>query len=270
MSYMLRKPSSTGGSARTSSPAPGRRPSLASGLVQALSERIRRGQLAPGEQLPTEQALVEAFAVSRTVAREAVLRLQAAGLVTTRHGVGSFVSDGEPQAGLNGNHKGSSSVSVRADQLATLQDVVAVLELRMGLETEAAALAAQRRTTAQLKRMRAALAQFEDAVAAGHDAVAADLAFHLEIARATQNRRFIDLLTALGGVAIPRARLSPARSTAASRAEQVAYLARVNVEHASVLSAIAAGDSEAARAAMRTHLSNSRERRRQAALRAAA
>jgi len=52
-------------------------------------------------------------------------------------------------------------------------------------------------------------------------------------------------------------------------AEQKAYLKRVNVEHESILDAIAAGDAEAARAAMRTHLANSRERRRRLAAAAA-
>ena len=69
-------------------------------------------------------------------------------------------------------------------------------------------------------------------------------------------------MSALGGMMIPRARLEPPGPVTA---ERQAYLRRVNAEHESILDAIARQDPEAARAAMRTHLANSRERRRRAA-----
>ena len=97
---------------------------------------------------------------------------------------------------------------------------------------------------------------------AGRDAVAADLQFHLELAQATGNRHFVDVISALGAGAIPRARLAGA---APGGEEHKAYLRRVNLEHEAIVDAIAAADPEAARAAMRTHLANSRERRRRAA-----
>ena len=96
----------------------------------------------------------------------------------------------------------------------------------------------------------------------GLDAVAADFSFHAEIARATQNPHFSELIGTLGMTAIPRARLDPAHP---AEAERLDYLRRVNGEHESIFEAIKAQDAEGARAAMRTHLSNSRERRRRAA-----
>jgi DNA-binding FadR family transcriptional regulator len=233
-----------------------RRPSLAHELVDAFTHRIQGGRLSVGERLPTEADLMAEFGVSRTVVREAISRLQAAGLVETRHGVGTFVSGAERRAAFR----------ITPEQLATLQDVIAVLELRIGVETEAAGLAALRRTEAHLKRMRVALAEFARAVAAGRDAVEADFRFHLEVAQATQNAHFAQLLGTLGTKIIPRARLEPAQALSP---ERVAYLERVHGEHESIYRAIAAGDAEAARAAMRTHLANSRERRRRAALPAA-
>jgi DNA-binding FadR family transcriptional regulator len=229
-----------------------RPPGLAHELVAALTRRIHGGKLGAGDRLPTEAEVVAEFGVSRTVVREALSRLQAAGLVETRHGVGTFVTAGEARA----------TFRITPQQLATLQDVIAVLELRIGVETEAAALAAQRRTEAQLTRMRAALAGFERAVAAGQDAVEADFRFHLEVAKATQNSHFAELLSTLGMKIIPRARLEPAEALSP---ERIAYLRRVHGEHESIFDAIAAGDADAARAAMRTHLANSRERRRRAA-----
>ncbi|MEP7303254.1 MAG: FadR/GntR family transcriptional regulator [Caldimonas sp.] len=229
-----------------------RRPkSLAFGVVDELADRIRDGRLVPGAKLSTEAALMGEFGVSRTVIREALSRLQASSLVETRHGVGSFVT----------GHADSAVFRIRSDQLATLHDVVAMLELRIGVETEAAGLAAQRRTAGNLETMRQALAGFTQAIEARSDAVGADFRFHLEITRATQNAHFESLIQTLGMAIIPRARLDPSE---ASVEERQAYLRRVNAEHGSILDAIALRDSEAARAAMRTHLANSRERRRRA------
>lgn len=226
--------------------------SLTAELVQALSDRVRDGRLAAGAKLPTEAAIMEEFGVSRTVVREAISRLQAAGVVETKHGVGTFVV-GFGDAG---------AFRITPDQLGTLQDVIAVLELRIGVETESAALAAARRTPENLVAMRSALDAFNAAVEAGRDAVGPDFQFHLEIARATQNSHFADLMATLGGMMIPRARLE---STEPVTPQRTAYLRGVNVEHQGIFDAISRQDADAARAAMRTHLANSRERRRRAA-----
>ena len=130
-----------------------RRPrSLALELVEALGDRIRDGRLAAGDKLPTEAAFMAEFGVSRTVVREAISKLQASGLVQTRHGIGTFV------VGLGD----AAPFRIAPEQFATLRDVIAVLELRIGVETEAASLAAQRRQADNLRQMRAAL----DAIAA--------------------------------------------------------------------------------------------------------
>jgi DNA-binding FadR family transcriptional regulator len=222
------------------------------GVVDALAQRIREGDLAPGVKLPTEGQVMREFGVSRTVVREALSRLQAAGLVATRHGVGTFVIGPDPEAAFR--------IGPRAHE--TLRDVVAVLELRIGVETESAGLAALRRNDGNLAAMRRHLDAIAQAVDQGHDAVAADFAFHFEIARATQNEHFAGLLAALGERSIPRARLD---GDGAPDAERLAYLRRVNTEHECIYDAIAAHDADAARAAMRTHLVNSRERRRRSA-----
>ena len=232
--------------------APRRRPrTLALELVESLGDRIRDGRLKSGDKLPTEAAIMEEFEVSRTVVREAISKLQAGGLVETRHGVGTFVLGLGESAGFK----------IGPEQLSTLRDVIALLELRIGLETEAAALAAQRRSDANLRAMRQALDAVTQALDAGRDAVAADFQFHLEIARATQNSHYAELMGTLGSRIIPRARLEVAADVTEERRQ---YLRRVNSEHESIFDAIAGQDPDAARAAMRTHLANSRERRRRA------
>src|SRR3989344_2775759 len=205
---------------------------LALELVESLGDRIRDGRLALGDKLPTEAAIMAEFSVSRTVVREAISKLQASGLVETRHGIGTFVL-GLGQA---------PGFKITPDQFSTLRDVIAVLELRIGVETEAAA------------------------VDAGRDAVAADFQFHLEIARATQNSHFAELMGTLGSMIIPRARLAAMDSANDERRQ---YLRRVNGEHESIYDAIVGQDPDGARAAMRTHLANSRERRRRAQAEAA-
>lgn len=116
--------------------------------------------------------------------------------------------------------------------------------------------------------MRASLDALAAAHAAGRDAVGADYQFHLEIARATQNSHFADLMASLGTAIIPRGRLEGGAGGATSGGAlpegRLTYLRRVDAEHESLFEAIVARDGDAARAAMRTHLSSSRERRRRA------
>ncbi|WP_119157382.1 FadR/GntR family transcriptional regulator [Caldimonas tepidiphila] len=234
------------------SPALSRRPrTLAVGVVDTLSERIRSGKLEAGAKLPTEAEIMEEFGVSRTVVREAISKLQAAGLVRTRHGVGTFV------VGV----VDAPTFRIDVEQLATVRDVIAVLELRISLETEAAALAAVRRTEDNLAAMREALDAFAAAVESEGDTVQHDFRFHLEIARATQNPHFSELMGYVGTLLIPRTRVNTARAADTARQE---YLRRVNGEHESIINAITNQDPEGARAAMRTHLANSRERLRRA------
>ncbi|MEP6502722.1 MAG: FadR/GntR family transcriptional regulator [Betaproteobacteria bacterium] len=235
----------------TDTPATRRPRNLALGVVEGLAERIRSGRVAVGAKLPTEAEIMGEFGVSRTVVREAISRLQASGLVETRHGIGTFSLGADEAPGFR----------ITPDNMGTLQDVIAVLELRIGVETEAAALAAQRRTEANLRQMRLALDALTQSVEEGRDAIGADFQFHLEVARATQNAHFTEMMSTLGSTIIPRARLN---AEAVDAQAQLGYLRRVNAEHESIFDAIASGDSEGARAAMRTHLANSRERRRRA------
>ena len=227
--------------------------SLGLDLVEKLTADIRMGRLLAGEKLPSEAEIMKHFGVSRTVVREALSKLQAAQLVETRHGIGTFVL---PQ-------NSAPSFQVSPHQLVTLHEVIALLEFRISIETEASALASQRRNAENLAEMQDAMNAFANALEAGRDAVQADFRFHQEIARATRNKHFQDLMHSLGAGAIPRGRL---QNTLPVDDNRLAYLRRVHQEHESIFNAIAAQDPEAARAAMRTHLSNSRDRLKKSAL----
>ena len=224
---------------------------LAQGVIAYVSERIADATLNPGDKLPTESEIMRILGVSRTVVREAISHLQAAALVETRHGIGTFVLEPVP----------ARSLGIDPNTVVTMRDVLAILELRISLETEAAGLAASRRSDAQLQQLRAALDSFQSSARNGSETVAPDLQFHLLIAQSSGNRYFHDILSHLGTNIIPRARLNSAKL---AQDEPSAYLERVIHEHEDIFNAIARMDPESARAAMRTHLSNSRERLRRA------
>lgn len=223
---------------------------LAQGVIEQISASIVQGALKPGDKLPTESAIMALHGVSRTVVREAISHLQAGGLVQTRHGIGTFVLA-----------RAQGSLGVATDSIVTVLDVLAILELRISMETEAAWLAASRRSEEQALALGAALADMQRSMAEGRASIDADVRFHLLIAQATGNRYFVEILSQLGNAIIPRARVN---TPALEQDRPADYLDRVNREHEDIYHAILRRDPEAARAAMRTHLSNSRERLRQA------
>ncbi len=203
------------------------------------------GDLPPGRKLPSEAELIEEFGVSRTVVREAVSRLQAEGLVETFQGRGSFVL----------TMPAPSSFTVESAAIRSHHDILDMIDFRLGVESEAAALAAARVDENTAASIRAALEAF--VAAAPKDAVEADFAFHRAVAAASGNRFYLDLLDSLGPMMImlPRTRLGDAHSlTDASHVE------RVRREHDNVAEAVVAGDPDTARAAMRLHLGNTRRR----------
>ncbi|PRY12891.1 FadR/GntR family transcriptional regulator [Kineococcus rhizosphaerae] len=208
-------------------------------LVDVLRFRIVEGELVPGQAVPSESELVGEFGVSRTVVREAMSRLQAAGLVETLRGKGSFVLA----------RPSEESFGVDVAGLRSVPERVELLEFRLAVETEAAALAAARRDEGRLDALRRAATAFADAADRPADAVGADFRFHAAVAAASGNRYLLDVLRTLGEpmIAMPAARLRSGTDTVAD----------VVAEHDTVLRAVERGDVETARAAMRVHLANS-------------
>lgn len=225
------------------------RETLTAQLTKALRAHIDGGELKPGDKLPSELELVERYGVSRTVVREAISSLRASGFVATQQGVGAFVLQ----------RSGWPALPAEDTNPDLLQEIINVLELRIALEVEAAALAAHRRKPQHIERMRKALDQMAEMIEASDDAIAPDLRFHQAVAEATGNSHFTHLFSYLGALLIPRARVPSFRFYAA---DPVEYLLRVNREHEEIYQAIHRQDSDASRSAMRLHLSNSRERLR--------
>jgi DNA-binding FadR family transcriptional regulator len=223
---------------------------LAQNVIEGIVQQMRASQLAPGDKLPAESAIMKAYGVSRTVVREAISQLRASGLVQTQHGVGTFVC-ALPTPGFG----------IDLASILTMRDVLAVLELRISIETEAAWLAASRCSSEHATLLGVALTDLQLAAERGEETIEADVRFHTLVAHATRNSYFVDMFKQLGGVLIPRARLN---TSLIESGPAVDYLDRVNREHEDIYHAILRGDADAARAAMHLHLSNSRERLRQA------
>ena len=224
--------------------------SLAQTVVDHVSRMINDGRIKPGEKIPSEAEIIAELGVSRSVVREAVSHMQAAGMVETFQGKGTFAKSGVPQ-----------HLSMDPNSVESMHDVLAVLELRIMLEAGSAGLAAARRTEAQLAQVQAAFDEFVDCCRAGLDTTNADRAFHLAIAQAANNRYLYDALNHIGSHFLPRTRMFTSRL---HRDAPSVHIERTMREHEDILSAIIQRDADSARAAMRTHLSNSRERLRRA------
>lgn len=207
---------------------------------------IATGRLEPGARLPTEQELMAAMGVSRTVIREAVAALRAEGMIATRQGIGSFVA----------RHPAHALFRIEPGQTESLTDVLHIMELRTAVETEAAGLAAERASPRQRRAIRQALAAIDAAIELGEAAVAEDFALHAAITDATGNPQFRRFLEFLGRFIIPRA------SVRIRALNLRAYLMTFQQEHRAIVAAIDAGSVDQARAAMREHLMMSRQRYR--------
>jgi len=220
-------------------------PNLTGGLIETLVKQIESGQLAPGQRLPTEQAIVTATGVSRTVVREALASLRARGLITTRQGLGAFIADRTTRR--------SFTIESGAHSLA---DTLQVLELRMSIEVEATGLAAERRTDADVAEIRA---RFDAVSAAKGEAGAGadeDFAFHRAIMAAAKNPYFMRVFDVFGSHIIPRQR---SRLEGMQAAELSHYVRRLRREHLAIVQAITARAKFSARKAAHDHLLRSRE-----------
>jgi len=224
-------------------------------LAQRLAAEILSGRLEPGARLPTEQELSLSTGVSRTVVREAVAALRADGLVITRQGLGAFVPSDVQRRPFR----------IDPDEVKSAKDVLQIVELRMGIEIEASGLAAERRTSQDLRQIEAALKSIETEIEAGGNAVDADFRFHLAVFRSVHNRYFPQLLEFLGNFIIPRQILNVETD---SDNERVRYLRKIQAEHVAIFEAVRARNTAAARNAARRHLSNALNRYREISSRA--
>jgi len=155
-------------------------PRLADSVASELEKRILEGSLKAGDRLPSERLLALELGVSRPSLREAIQQLVSRGLLTTRHGGGTFVTDV-----LEAHFVDPWQDMLKGNPLLHRD----LLEVRQMLETQAASLAADRATEGDISRLDAIYAALEehydrDDLAACIDA---DVAFHQAVAEASHN-----------------------------------------------------------------------------------
>ena len=222
-------------------------PSLADALFSKLEARILSGEMPAGSRFPSQKDIAVSERVSRTVVREAVARLEAQGFAVARQGSGVFVPETAQYRAFQ----------VTADELTELSDVVNLLEMRLAIETEMAALAAARRSTTDISAMRTALRKMEEVSDDPVASARADAAFHMTIARATQNAYYVRLIDFLGVRVVPPRNLYLRDQPASAHR---AYVQKVHAEHEAIIEAILRMDSVRARAAARRHMQESLNR----------
>jgi GntR family transcriptional repressor for pyruvate dehydrogenase complex len=208
-------------------------------VVNRLRDQIISEQFEPSGLMPAEGELGETFSVSRTVIREAMRMLCAQGLVEVSQGRVPRVRSADPQHVV----ESFGTFLQRGDH-----SLLDLLEVRRPLETEIAALAAQRVTPPQINEMEETIKQQANASTL-EEQIDADMHFHDLLAKAAANPIFGLLLTTLAGLMYK------------SRQETITYLGskRALDGHRAVLAAIRRADVRAARKAMLDHLAMAEE-----------
>ena len=219
---------------------------LPSRIAEALMKEISDGRLKPGDRLPTEQYLAENFGVSRNVVREAIAQLRSSGVVYSRQGLGTVVSDEEIDKPFHLERLSGTGV---------LQ-FQHVYELRVGIEMQAAALAALRGTQAQFDQITETLERMQEAARWEAEGVDLDIQFHRAVAEASGNPLFVDAISFLTN----RMR-ETIIATRQRSGDLIGEVKRLTVdEHAAIRDAILARSPAAARRAVADHISRAAHR----------
>ncbi|NRA86136.1 MAG: FadR family transcriptional regulator [Rhizobiales bacterium] len=226
--------------------------SLTKKIETLLRQKVVNKDWVPGDKLPTEHALANEHGVSRTVIREAISGLKADGLLASRQGSGIFVIEPQEQP---------IRFKFLSPDPSILSSVIESLELRTAVEIGSAELAAARCSPAQEEEIYARFSDFRRKILVGEVSEKEDFAFHVAIAEASNNKKFVEFLTIIGRNIIPRSELRiKANLQLDTNVEK-----KILLEHEKIFNAIVDKDAEAAGKAMRVHLSDGAERYRKLA-----
>ncbi len=213
------------------------RPVLRSRLYEQVADQINRwiteNGLLAGDRLPPERELAQRLGVSRATLSQALVALEVIGVVVVRHGDGTVLTERARTGPV------IEAIRAHADRLPE------IIEARDALESKLAALAASRRTDADLAAIRAALEEMERDIDAGGRGVEADEQFHGAITTAARSELLTQMMAAIHDL-IRETRLESLSQPGRPR-ESLAG-------HRKVADAIAAGDPAAAAQAMHEHV----------------
>ncbi len=220
-------------------------PKLSDQISDFFISEIENGTLQPGDLLPSEAELSEQFKVSRTVIREALGRLKYDGLLESSQGSRSKVAEDSANRVFRMNRLEASNMA----------EIGFLYEFRSILESEAAALAAKRRTDGDLKEMKRIIEVLNRASAERHDGTAANVNFHKKITDASKNPYLSDFMKFLGS------KIRDLVQADRDSSQQVGLPPEVQKEHIAIFESISRKDSEKARESVKIHLHNAAKRR---------
>jgi GntR family transcriptional repressor for pyruvate dehydrogenase complex len=205
-------------------------------VVDMIVERIRSGTLTVGQRFPPERVLAEEMGVSRTSLREALRALESMGYIYSVPGGGNYVNS------VSLEHVLPPLSAMVAQDKKFAADII---EVRLHLEVYMAELAAKNATKQQLSQIYGTILDIQSEIEAGGNGIEGDNKFHLEIARASQNKAFA-VITELVGELMTESR----RATLDIPGQP----AKTIEDHRRIFEALQDGDPERAAAAMEDHL----------------
>lgn len=214
---------------------------LSEEIVEQIKQLISRGDLNPGQRIPSERELASFLGVSRPSVREAIMVLEAMGFLESRQGGGTYVR--------------SLADVTMADPLANMverrdpQMLHALTEVRIGLETWSAYLAAKRASDDEINKLRELYATMEEQAKNGGWDAEVDCEFHLTITAASHNTLQVHILDTIQNLF--QATIMVALSEFYTKEGYVKLLLN---HHREIMEAIAARDPERARDRMMEHL----------------
>ena len=213
-------------------------------VTRAIVEHIQENDLKPGDMLPSEMTLAGQLGVSRPLIREAIRSLTALGVLTTANGKGTTICP-----------VSSYGLTTLLEWAVTIQGVsiLGVLQIREGLEVEAASLAAENRTDAEVAELDRLLGEMGGVLLDADRYASLDLQFHMTIARSAHNGLLSAFTDALRHVAIQT-------MSAGGKIATPDEWAQIQRYHEDLVTAITAGDAAGARNAMLEHFKSALQR----------
>lgn len=214
------------------------RSTTAESVVDQLKEMIHRGELSSGDRLPPERDLAKMLGVSRPTLRAGIRSLTAVGVLQSRQGAGTFVSEAEESPTLD-----SSPLKMMAALHGFTSDEM--FEARLALEMSIAAMAAERATSEQITLLSEQIAGMYASLNDPEQYLIHDMRFHQTIAAASNNRILTSLMNMVATI------LFDSRSKTVKRAKDLKQSAE---QHHNIYRAMREHDPEGARMAMHDHL----------------
>lgn len=220
-------------------------PKLSDQVADFIISEIEKGTFKPGELLPSEAELSNQFEVSRTVIREALGRLKYNGILESTQGSRSKVAE-----------EGSTRVFLMNHlEASNLEEIGYLYEFRAILESEAAALAAKRRTKKDLQKLERLIEALNKAKAEGQDGTIENVEFHKAVTNSSKNHFLSGFMNFFGN------KIRDMVQADRNHSKVVGLPSEVQDEHINIFEAIVHKDPDKAREAVLNHLKNAAKRR---------